>query len=166
MDAKLISTCFSVVLSCVQRLNENNPNFDFFNVLWRIGWFETKFIEALKQNTNVQNQVILNCIFFLTSCNFINTMRSVWQGGFGINLCQCTKTTSPDLNSKAIIYPKLLLTLQEMKLSSLFSFLPLIIWRTILVEPPLRLRIWWTRCCSWKKWKNEQLKVLKGQLMK
>lgn len=49
---------------CVQCLNKNNPHFYLFNVLWPIGCFETKFIEALKQNANANNRVILNCNFF------------------------------------------------------------------------------------------------------
>lgn len=37
------------------------------------------------------------------------------------------------------------------KLTIYCIILPLIIWRTILTDPPLRLRIWWTLCCNWKR---------------
>lgn len=51
---------------CVARvLIKHNPRFNFFHVLRPIGCFVTTFIKALKQNANVLNQVIINCIFFL-----------------------------------------------------------------------------------------------------
>lgn len=36
-------------------------------------------------------------------------------------------------------------------LLSSFKDSPLMMWRTTLTEPPLKLRIWWTLCCSWSQ---------------
>lgn len=60
-------------------------------------------MEALRQNANAHNRFILNCIFFFISSILTGDPMNTWaEEGFKLNLCQCTKTKSPDLNSKVV----------------------------------------------------------------